>query len=124
MVSDERLIRILEVARGYYDRESPLRRYPLRAYELVAEYIVNEERDLSPAQMVEAFSRWARKSFGRLTQQVLSQVGLRSGQDVGAIVYRLSNRSVLRESCLVELDESDRVAEFAQGMLGLPRRRE
>ncbi|HEX5131154.1 MAG TPA: Minf_1886 family protein [Candidatus Krumholzibacteria bacterium] len=76
-------------------------RYAPDAYAFVMESLdytvraLDERRHISGAELVDGLCRAARERFGMLAYTVLERWGLRSGSDIGEIVFQLVAVGVL-----------------------------
>jgi uncharacterized repeat protein (TIGR04138 family) len=79
------------------------RRYSPEAYAMVMDSLefgirrIGERRHLSAKELLEHMCEFARERYGMLAFSVLNKWGVRTTDDVGAIVYRLIDERVLAE---------------------------
>ena len=67
---------------------------------------IGERRHVSAHELLKGFCQYARERFGLLAHEVLTEWGIRSGGDVGDIVYQLVQTGVLAKQ------DSDRLEDF------------
>ena len=96
-------------------------RYPLAAYEFVADAVTYTTRKLKPAadsqerhhvsgqELLEGFRELGLDQFGCLAFELFADWGIHRTEDVGNIVFNLVNHSLLGAS------ERDSLTDFADG---------
>lgn len=90
------------------------KRYAPEAYALAMDSVayaiqsIGEPRHISAEELLNHLCDFARDRYGILAYSMLEKWGLRSTQDVGAVVYRLIEEGELTEQ------EEDSLAEFYQ----------